>query len=65
MANPSCTGPQEREVSEFEEKGSQETISIQDQGCSEGNNLKQALSREERCTLKDIEGSKVEDEGRN
>ena len=65
MANPCCAGPQEREVSAFEEKGSQETTSIQDQGCSEGNNIKQALSREERGALKDIEGSKVEDEGRS
>ena len=64
MANSSCVVPQEREVSAFEERGSQETTSIQDQGCSEGNNIKQALSREERCSLKDIEGSRVEDEGR-
>ena len=65
MANPSYAGSQEREVSVVEEKGSQETTSIQDQGCSEDNNIKKALSREERCALKDIEGSKAGDEGRN
>ena len=35
MANPSCSGSKEREASAVEEKGSQETISIQGQGCSD------------------------------
>ena len=35
MANPSCFGSKEREVSAVEEKGSQEMTSIQGQGCSE------------------------------
>ena len=52
-------------MSAVEEKGSQEMTSIQDQGCSEDNNIKKTLSREERCALKDIEGSKAGDEGRN
>ena len=34
-------------MSAFEERGSQETTSSQDQGCSEGNNIKQAMCREE------------------
>ena len=64
MAIPSCDGHQEREVSAVEEKGSQETISIQVQGCSEDNNKKKTLSREERCVLKDTEGNKAGDEVR-
>ena len=64
MTNPSCAVPQEREVSAFEERGSQVTTSTQDQGCSEGNNIKQTLSREERCPLKDKVGRRIEDEGR-
>ena len=65
MANPSCSEPQKREVSVVEEKGSQETTSIQGQGCSEENNIKKALSREESCVIKDKEGSKAGDEGIN
>ena len=65
MANPSCFEPQEREVSVVEENGSQETTSIQGQGCSEENNIKKALSREECCVIKDKEGSKARDEGIN
>ena len=64
MVNLSCAVAQEREVSTFEERGYQETTPIQEQGCSEGNNIKQAMSREERCPIKDIAGSKEEDEGR-
>ena len=63
MANPSCVEAQEREVSAFEERGSQETTSSQDKGCSEGNNIKQAMSREERSPIKDKVGSKEDDEG--
>ena len=65
MVNPSCSGPQESEVSEAEEKGSQETTSTQGQGCSEKNNIKKALRKEESSALKDEEGSKAREEGRN
>ena len=65
MANPSCSEPQEREVSVVKEKGSQETTSTQGQGCSEENNIKKALSREESCVINDKEGSKAGDEGIN
>ena len=51
-------------MSAFEERGSQETIPTQMPGCSEVNNIKRGLSRDERCTPKDIEGSKEEDEGK-
>ena len=64
MAKPSCAEVQEREVSAFEERGSQEMTSSQDQGCSEGNNIKQAMSREKRCPIKDKVESKEEGEGR-
>ena len=64
MVNPSCAVPQECEVTAFEERGSQETIPTQMPGYSEVNNIKQGFIREKRCTPKDIEGSKVEDEGR-
>ena len=64
MKNPRCAIPQEREVSACEKRGSQVTTSTQDQGCSEGNNIKQTLSREERRLLKDKIGSRVEEEGR-
>ena len=65
MVNPSCSGPQESEVSEAEEKGSQETTSTQGQGCSEKNNIKKALRKEESSALKDEEGRKAREEGRN
>ena len=62
--NPCCAVPQECEVTTIEERGSQETIPTQTPGCSEVNKTKRGLSREERCILKDIEGSQAEDEGR-
>ena len=65
MVNPSCSGPQESEVSVAEEKGSQETTSTQGEGCNEKNNIKKALRKEESCALKDEEGNKAREEGRN
>ena len=50
-------------MSAFERKGLSRDDSNKKAGCSEVNNIKQATSREERCTPKDIEGSKAEDEG--
>ena len=63
MANPRSAEAQEREASVIEERGSQETTSSQVKGCSEGNNIKQAMSREERSPIKDKGASKEDDEG--
>ena len=61
--NPSCAVPQECEVIAIEERGFQEMILTQTPGCSEVNKTKRGLSREERCILKDIEGSQAEEKG--
>ena len=57
MANPSCVVPQESEAIAVKERGFQEMIPTQTPRCSEDNNTKWGLSREERSILKDTEGS--------